>query len=230
MAAGLLSGMILSNLGQLAADLRRDMIKAKVDFARAIQLATKESGSGLKLGLRLQLRGAGLGARMEKTWQDEVFPKGRDSPNAAVIVFSKAPDIISAFDRGGYIKAKGGIFLAIPTKNAPRRGMDGKKLTPANWPNHRLGKLRIVRTRNALLLVADDLRASFSKKDKKLRGFKKASKSAIAKQKGLTTVVMFILVQQSRMPKKLDVDREFKKWAAAYPVLIERNLKNAHRS
>jgi hypothetical protein len=203
------------------------MAKAGADFRRAVQLGTKQAGSGLKMALRQQVRTANLGTRMEKTWQDEVFPKSGNSANAAVIVYSKAPKIIAAFDNGVYIKSKSGTFLAIPTKNAPRRGFDGKQVTPTNWPEHRFGKLRLVKTKRALLLVADNLTASYRRKDKSFRGFRRASDKAIKANRRLATVVMFILVRQISLPKKLDVEREFKKWSAAYPALIERNLERA---
>lgn len=218
-----------TNLLSVAQQLRRDMIKAGIDFRKAVHLGTKEAADGLKLALRQQVRNANLGSKMEKTWQSEIFPKGQMSANAAAIVYSKAPNIIAAFERGIYIGTKNKTYLAIPTKNAPKKGVGGQRISPNNWPDGRFGKLRLVKTKRGLFLVAENLRASYRRKDKSFSGYRKASDTAVKKNKGLTTVIMFVLVRQVRLPKKLDVDREFKKWSAAYPAIIERNLARGYR-
>jgi hypothetical protein len=42
---------------------------------------------------------------------------------------------------------------------------------------------------------------------------------------GLTTVVMFLLVPQVRMPKRLDVARAAETWSARLPALIDRHMR-----
>ena len=59
--------------------------------------------------------------------------------DAASLVYTNAPQIIRAFDEGAVIRSKRGRFLAIPTENAPRKGTDGKRISPSTFPAHRFG-------------------------------------------------------------------------------------------
>jgi hypothetical protein len=99
-----------------------------------------------------------------------------------------------AFDEGVTIKSKKGLWLAIPTPAAPRRGIGGKRISPSTFPEHRFGQLRFVYRGSGKpsLLVVDGLRARGGKRG----GFSKAGKRAQATGRGLTTVVMFIMVPQ----------------------------------
>lgn len=155
----------------------------------------------IKGDLRDQVRNAGLGPRLAKSWQGKVYPKGKKSLNAAGFVFSKAPKIISAFNDGVVIKSKDGWWLAVPTEAAPKRGVGGKRISPSNFPEHSLGRLRFVYRPGAVsLLVVDGLRAGTGKRG----GFRKASDSAVKTGRGLATVVMFFLVPQAQLKKRLD--------------------------
>jgi len=115
--------------------------------------------------------------------------------DAASLVHTKAPQIIRAFDEGALIRSKIGLWLAIPTPNAPRRGVGGKRIDPSNFPEHRFGPLRFVYRRSSpSLLVAEDLRASVSRKTGELRGLRRASERAQRTGRGVATVVMFLMV------------------------------------
>lgn len=189
----------------------------------AIRAGTKEAGDGLKDELRKQVVSAGLGPRLARSWRNRLFPnRGYD---AAALVWSKAPGIVRAFDEGVVIRGRDGLWLAIPTENAPRKGVGGMRISPSNFPEHRFGPLRFVfRSNGPSLLVVDGLRASFSRQTGALRGFRKAGDRARRSGRGLASVVMFVLVPQVRLRKRLDVARAARKWAAQLPALIERRL------
>jgi hypothetical protein len=137
-------------------------------------------------------------------------------------VYTKAPQIIRAFDEGALILSRRGRFLAIPTENAPRKGTDGKRISPSTFPEHRFGPLRFVpRPNGPSLLVVDGLRASFSRKTGELRGFRRATERGGQSGRGLTTVVMFVLVPQVMLPKRLDVARAAERWSSQLPALID---------
>ena len=126
-------------VGSLKTDMRAELRRIE----RAIPGGVKAAGDGLKGSLRKQVVAAGLGARLSRTWRGRTYAnKGHD---AASLVWSKAPQIMLAFDRGALIKGKGGRWLAIPTPAAPKRGVGGKRLTPATFPTARHGPLRMVR-------------------------------------------------------------------------------------
>jgi hypothetical protein len=57
------------------------------------------------------------------------------------------------------IRSRRGRFLAVPTENAPRKGSDGRRISPSSSPEHRFGPLRFVpRQSGPSLLVVDGLR------------------------------------------------------------------------
>jgi Family of unknown function (DUF6441) len=72
----------------------------------------------------------------------------------------------------------------------------------------------------------DGLRASFSRKTSELRGFRRATGRARRSGQGAITVVMFLLVPQVKLPKRLDVTRAAERWSAQLPALIEQQLRS----
>jgi len=209
----------------LARSLQADMQVELRNLERAVTAGTRDAGRGLKTELRRQVGSAGLGQRLGNSWRDKHYPNER--LDAASLVYTKAPQIMRAFDEGAVIRSKRGRFLAIPTENAPRKGTDGRRISPSTFPEHRFGPLRFVpRQSGPSLLVADGLRASFSRKSGELRGFRRATDRARRSGQGLTTVVMFLLVPQVKLRKRLDVARAAEHWSGQLPALIERQLRS----
>jgi hypothetical protein len=195
------------------------------DIERAVAAGTRDAGRGLKTELRRQAGSAGLGQRLANSWRDKHYPNQK--LDAASLVYTKAPQIIRAFDEGAVIRSRRGRFLAIPTENAPRKGTDGKRIRPSTFPEHRFGPLRFVPRRSGpSLLVVEDLRASVSRKTGQLRGFRRATDRVRARGDGLATVVMFLLVRQVKLPKRLDVARAAERWSGQLPALIEQQLRS----
>jgi hypothetical protein len=190
---------------------------------RAVASGTREAGRGLKAELRRQVASAGLGQRLANSWRDRHYPNQK--LDAASLVYTKAPQIIRAFDEGAVVRSRRGRFLAIPTENAPRKGTDGGRISPRTFPEHRFGPLRFVpRPSGPALLVVDGVRASFSRQTGELRGFRRARDQARRSGQGLATVVMFLLVPQVKPTKRLDVVRAAEHWSAEVPALIEQQL------
>jgi hypothetical protein len=187
---------------------------------KAVSAATREAGNGLKNAWRAQITGAGLGQRLARTIRSEQFPKGKPSLNAAALVWSKAPGIVGAHDTGPLIRSKNGFWLAIPTPAAgtPSRG---GRITPGEWERRRGLRLRFVYRRTGpSMLVAE------GRLNTKGRAFASRSKTG----RGLTTVPIFLLVPQVRLPKRLNLARDAERAHDAVPGLIvanwvERKLK-----
>ena len=176
-----------------------------------VAVAVKESTEGMKDELRNDVRRAGLGNRLANSWRSNIYPNNAPVETAG-LVFSKAPKIIAAHE-GVTIKSKDGFFIAIPTESAPKKGVGGKRINPSNWPSLRYGPLRFVyRQGKPSLLVADSLRQSAGKRG----GFRKASASAQKTGRGLTSVVMFILVPQVKLKKKFDINATQDKWSKRF--------------
>ena len=180
---------------------------------RAVTAATREAGTGLKNAWRAQITGAGLGQRLARTIRSEQYPNGQPSLNAAAFVWSRAPDIVSAHDTGPLIRSRTGFWLAIPTE-AAGRGFRGGRITPGEWERRRGLRLRFVyRSCGPSLLVAE------GRLNKGGRAV--ASRSKIGR--GLTTVPIFLLVPQVKLPKRLDLDRDAERAHDRVPGLIVAN-------
>ena len=207
-------------VGSVKADLEAEVRRIE----RAVPVGVKEAGSGLKGELRKQVIGAGLGTRLARTWRDRHYPnRGHD---AASLVWSKAPQIIRTFDEGTTIRSKDGFWLAIPTPSAPKRGVGGTRINPSNFPEHRFGALRFVyRQRGPSLLVVDGVRVN-ARTGRVGRRAKGGAYTQTGRMKaGMATVVMFILVPQVKMPKRLDVKRATERWAGRLPKLIDQHMR-----
>ena len=208
-------------VGSIKADMQAEMR----GIEKAVAAGVKEAGDGLKGSLRKQVVTAGLGSRLARAWRSRAYPnKGHD---AASLVWTKAPQIIRTFDEGTVIRSKSGFWLAIPTPAAPKRGVGGKRINPSNFPEHRFGPLRFVyRARGPSLLVVDSVRVSA----KTGRVGRRAKGGAFTKtgrlKAGIATAVMFLLVPQVRMPKRLDVRRATERWSRRLPSLIGRHMRS----
>ena len=85
-------------VGSLKADMQAELRRIE----RAVPDGVKAAGDGLKGSLRKQVVAAGLGARLSRTWRGKTYVnKGHD---AASFVWSKAPQIALAFDKGVLIE------------------------------------------------------------------------------------------------------------------------------
>ena len=202
-------------------DLRRILADELTQAETAVTEGMRDATEGLKADLRQQIVGAGLGPKLANTWRSEVYPKNGASLRAAGYVFSKAPDIVSAFEDGAVIRSQKGFWLAIPTP-AAGKGVGGKRMDPGMWERMRGQRLRFVyRSSGVSLLVADNMRARNGKRG----GFAKGSNSAQRSGNGLASVVMFILVPQVSLRKRLDVAAAAQKWIDAVPDLVIRNWR-----
>jgi hypothetical protein len=118
-------------------------------------------------------------------------------------------------------------WTAFAIAGATPKGTDGKRISPRTLPEHRFGPLRFVRRQSGpSFLVADGLRASFSRKTGELPGFRRSTDRARRSGQGLTTVVMFLLVPQVKLSKRLDVARAAERWPGQQPALIEQQLRS----
>ncbi len=202
--------------GDLEAHMKAEM-KAG---GRAVVAGTRRAADGLKQEMRTQVASAGLGRRLANSWRGKIYENKK--LNAAGRVWTKAPTIMRAFDEGMTIKSKKGLWLAIPSPSAPRRGVGGKRISPSTFPEHRFGPLRFVYRGSGKpsLLVVDGLRARRGQGGGKRGGFSRAGKRARATGQGLATVVMFIMVPQVRLRKRLDFTGAGWRWQQRLPRLI----------
>ena len=196
------------------------MMRAEVAAGqKAVSTTMAQAGAGLKSAWRAQITGAGLGQRLANTIRSQTYPKGRNSLDAAALVWSNAPVIIGAHDTGPLIRSASGFWLAIPLP-AAGKALGGKRMTPGMWEQKTGLRLRFVyRSRGPSLLVADAVRLN-------TRGQTAVSKSKTGL--GQVTAPIFLLVRQVKLPKRLDLTRDAERALAAIPGSIVRNWVEDH--
>ena len=216
---------------RLTAAIQGDLDKILQEEIRAATHGAREGirkGTDvLKSSMRSQVTRAGLGRRLGNTWRGKFFDNDRGF-NVAGFVYSKAQTIIRAHSEGVTIRPKRGRYLAIPTPSAPRRGANPRRrMSPSNWPTDKFGPLRLIRRRSGPdLLVADEVRISA-----KAGRASKAKRTKTGKMgKGATTTVMFILVRQLKLKKRLDLKGPANRMARLLPQMILRAYKEMDRA
>ena len=181
---------------------------------KAVSVTMAQASTSLKSAWRAQITGAGLGQRLANTIRSETYPKGRNSLDAAALVWSNAPVIIGAHDTGPLIRSGNGFWLAIPLP-AAGKALGGKRITPGMWEQKTGLRLRFVyRSRGPSLLVADAVRLN-------TRGQAAVSKSKTGK--GQVTAPIFLLMRQVKLPKRLNLAKDAERAQAAIPGSIVRN-------
>lgn len=171
--------------------------------------AVRESVNRVKQRLRGQTIGSGLGRRVANAWRSKMYPDRRSAAaNPAGIIYTRAQKIIDGFSRGTPIKSKAGFFLAVPTELAPKRGNDGKRISPTNFPEWKYGRLEFVYRRSgpSLLIVKDIGITKTGRASRKRKNGARVKSGAY--RKGTADVIMFLLYPQVRLRKVFDIGRE----------------------
>ena len=201
-------------------NLAKELEKAEKETARFITAGMQDAVDGLKEEYRTQVRAAGLGERLAKTWQGKRYPEKGASLNPAAYVWSKAPEIIDSFSRGAHILPLGGKrFLWIPTDNVPRdrnapRGST-RKASPAEVELQFNQDLFFRRGRNGRVLAFIN-----AVRSKNRKGWRQGTQRRLAQGRDLQPVLMFTLVPTVRLPRRLDIPGPAQRWAARVPALI----------
>lgn len=169
-------------------------VQAKLAFAEKnaiVSYATK-----LKLDLRDDTRKGGLGEGVANAWQQKEYDNSTGAP--AVLVYSKAPLIETAFSQDTTITARDGhLWLAIPTDNVPRLG--NHKMTPQEVELRFNQDLIFRTTKPGTALAFVSVIPAHSGK-----GFRPPTKGRLAQGRGTQLVLMFVMVKQVHLRKRLD--------------------------
>lgn len=193
------------------------LVKASEDATFAVM---SETAKAIKQDWQAQVQSAFKGRKLINTIKSRVFRNRGFDP--AAIIYTKAPKIMEAHSTSKVIVPRQGKFMAIPTENVPRKG--GGRYTPKTWDASRFGELVFVPARagKEAMLIAQDVRKSYSRKTGEFRGYKRAKSKAARKE--AENVVMFILVKQAKIRDRLDIDKAVQVRLAAMPALMERKL------
>jgi hypothetical protein len=202
------------------------------DIGSSLKAAMAEAGALLKDDLRDEVVAAGLGPKLANTWRARTYPGVGPSLDPAAWVWSKAPQLIDVFQRGATIKSQHGFWLAIPTPAAGGvtgyRTADGKRtrITPGAWERAHGMRLRFIYRpgRKTSFLVADNARLNSRGAARPNEGSRRGG-GRFTRLEGRTTVIVFILVRQVRINKRLNSDAIVDRAAARVPGLIAKHWK-----
>lgn len=183
-------------------DLRRApkeiAVELEADASRAMTITT----AWAKQELRQQTAAAGLSARLGRTWQDRLYPEKRNSLEVAGFVYSRAPDLISAFVDGATILPRNGRYLWIPTKSVPRGRGQKRRMNPVEAAAHFNQKLIIRRMKNGNL-------GAFITRERgqtKVGGLRKVRRGRVGYGASSELILLFTLVRRTKMPKAFDLE------------------------
>lgn len=200
-------------------DLAAEMEAEERAGRKAMRDGLNAAAKGLQADWRRQVEAGGLGSRLARTIRAQTFPR-QPSSNAAALVWTRAPVLLNAFDRGAVIRSTDGFFLAIPTESAGQRGLGRQRITPGGWEQRTGIRLRFVYRQGApSLLVADNAR--MNTRGRAVLNRRKVRKDGI--QTGSQTVPIFIMLPQVQLQKRLDLGPAADRWAARIPGLVVSN-------
>jgi hypothetical protein len=96
-----------------------------------------------------------LGQRLANSWLDEHY---RTRGNTSSLVYTKAPQIIRAFDEGAVTRSRRGRFPVIFDRERTEEGSHGRQIRPSTFSEHGTRPLRFrASDKRASLLMADGL-------------------------------------------------------------------------
>jgi hypothetical protein len=78
-----------------------------------------------------------LGQRLANSWLDEHY---RTRGNTSGLVYTKAPQIIRAFDKGAVTRSRRGRFPVISTEKRTEEGNHGRQIRPSTFSEHGLDR------------------------------------------------------------------------------------------
>lgn len=235
---------------EAAGDPLQIMMAKILAAERAVSRGTKAAGNGLKRDWRAQVRSA-LGYRMAGAIRSRNYPAQTTSINAASLVYAPskggrglsyvgtgktgatAAEVIDAHDRGATIRSRDGFFLAIPLGNAARmRGAsttgrgDRTRITPGGWERRTGRLLRMIYRKGENSLLVDDGGVTPGNTMKWRGGRGGGRYKTIQPIKRKKIIPIFVLVPQVRLQKKMDLDRDTRRWGNLLPALIVQNWKD----
>lgn len=205
-----------SNLDKYAHDVH-------LRIARGARTAAERQAARAKVLLRQDVVAGGLGEKVANAWRADIYPK---SPAAhthapAVQVYTKAPDIVTAFGQDTVIQHHDGLYLAIPTKNTPRIGR--RYATPLDVEVMFNQDLIFLPGRGQQRLAfVDAVKSKSGKKWRRATSFRTGKQN---RKKEL--VLMFVMVRQVHLRKRLDWQDIFAQLEDEWPDLFAREVSSA---
>ncbi len=195
--------------------LTAEMKRGNAASLTAMKWAARET----KSRWRAQITGVKLGNRLANTVKSNAYQNpAKPSVGAWALVWSKAPKITAAHEEGALIRSKSGSWLAIPTA-AAGKGTGGRKMTVPEWEKRNGRQLRFVYRKGRTALLIDEGRKAPGNVmvSRRARGGNKLVEPRTFRNR---SIVIFTLVPQAKLKKKLDLIGSADRIAAELPGRI----------
>lgn len=181
--------------------------------------AMREAEAGLKNDLRNQVLAAGLGHKVANAWRSRTYPGVGYSLSPAGVVWTNAPDIINAYDKGvTIVPINGKKALAIPSKNVPNTRGPGGRIQKMNTVEveSAFNQELIILPRNGKLLGFVEAVGG-----RNGRGIRQATKRRVAQGRAPKLIHMFTFTRSVKVAKRLDIQKPYQAWASRLPQIID---------
>ncbi|PHY12826.1 hypothetical protein CSW58_10010 [Caulobacter sp. B11] len=176
--------------------------------------------------LRDDVREAGLGERLPKTWRLDLHPTRGLAYSPAAFIRSTAARIIDAFTRGAVITSRDGGMMAVPIPGGPMdriRVLRGE--TSVDAARRRLGELVFVPIRPGLgMLVTKRVRVTRSGRFNRTDDTKTYSPAYAAKNIK-TGIPVFWLVPQVVLARRLNWPQIARDISQTFGAQVEASLR-----
>lgn len=182
--------------------------------ARSVTRAIGGATQAIKGAWRGEITGAGLGTRLANTVRGATYPQSGFSMNAAGLVYTKASKIVGTFEKGATIRARDGLWLAVPLPAAMKSGRGGR-ITPNEWESRTGRALRFVYRPGRAALLVDDGQVKRGARTMGRDGFSKAARGFRNR-----TIPIFALVPQVTLRKRLNLYASALRLAGGLPQRI----------
>jgi hypothetical protein len=211
-------------------------------IARGARTAAEKQSARSKVALRGDVRAAGLGDRFANVWRISIYPESaskrthepavvaavpdkakttREDSFGNTSTIASAADIVRAHTEGPIIQSRNGLYLALPTSNTPRKGR--RFMTPVEVEAQFNQDLIFFAGKGRQMLAFVDVVAA-----KSGRGFRKATRRRTRDGREKHLVLMFVMVRQVTLRKKLNwpaIFRDLERgWAELFPAEVADSL------
>lgn len=197
-------------------ELRRGLAADHESLISGVTMGMTRGAEIAKQMLRDDVRGAGLGDRISRAVRGVVYPKGKRSLTPALYMHN-ASVLLDYFHDDNVIQARGGGWIAIPTEAAERLGYASTDVSrkgnavPAGQ-SRRLARIdlasrewklgtRLIGNGNLLLVGEAPIKGGRARANTAANRRGRAGNTA--KQPQGKAVVLFILVKQARVSRRL---------------------------
>lgn len=190
----------------LQGNFEKEQKTAITRIERAVQAALFDVAGDLQSKWRQDVASSGLRNAQRLTKTIRIRHYKNNGLNPASQVYSTFPIIQRAFEQATVVRSSNGFYLPIPNPDVwpggrvvRPGGRGGQRNNTIALAEQRFGPLRFIyRPGKASLLVAE-VRGSASRPG----AFRRASATAMRTGNGLTTIVVFYLVKEARLPRML---------------------------